>query len=103
MGFKTIKSKIIAALESGAFEHEARKTTIHHKNQLQMGIITTSFVIELIKRSRGTDHTCTPHHQDQKLDVHVITQDGWYLKFYFLDPQAVFISVHPQEHHEADI
>jgi hypothetical protein len=29
--------------------------------------------------------------------VHVLKRDGWYVKFFFVDPQTIFISVHRQE------
>lgn len=35
-----------------------------------------------------------PCHTGASTEVHVLRRDGWYIKFYFLDEDTVFISVH---------
>ena len=35
-----------------------------------------------------------PHDMVKTVDVHILRKDGWYIKFYFLDPKTIFISVH---------
>lgn len=93
MGFKIVKEKIIDALMNATYEHEVRMD-IDEKNRLQNGEVTAQFVIDLIRKSSGNDYSSSPHHQDRKVEVHVIVKNEWYIKFYFIDPSAVFISVH---------
>lgn len=93
MGFKLVKEKVIAALLQGSYEHEVRMD-IDEKNKLQNGEVTAQFVIDLIRKSTGNDYSSSPHHQDSRVQVHVIEKNQWYVKFYFIDPATVFISVH---------
>ncbi len=93
MGFKQAKEKVLQALASGAYQHEVRRN-ISEKNKLQTGEVTASFVASLVQRCTGHDHSCKPHHQCAELEVHVLRKAGWYIKFYFVDPETVFISVH---------
>ena len=93
MGFKDARSKVIAALKNGDYSHETR-LNVSEKNKLQTGEVSANFVVDLIKKCTGNDHECSPHHQDINVDVHVLKRDGWYIKFYFVDPATVFISVH---------
>ncbi|ATQ75545.1 hypothetical protein CR152_14210 [Massilia violaceinigra] len=93
MGFKDAKKKVLDALETRAFSHEAREA-IEVKNLLHMGTITPEEVIKLIKSSSGTDHSSSAHHAIKGVEVHVIKCKKWYIKFYFVDPDTVFISVH---------
>jgi hypothetical protein len=93
-GFKIAKRKVIAALESGTYQHESERESVDTKNLLLMGGVTPANIIEVIQKSRGQDHSCTAHHQIVSVWVHVIRRDGWYIKFYFLEPDTIFISVH---------
>jgi hypothetical protein len=92
VGFKEIKAKVISGLTSGDYAHEGR-ADIDDKNLLQTGKVSAKEVADMLKKSSGTNHKCSPHHQDSSIDVHVITCRNWYVKFYF-DPDTVFISVH---------
>lgn len=65
-GFDAVKKRLLSALIDGNYQHEARDR-IDIKNHLLMGRVIT---------------------------VHVLKTTGWYIKFYFLDPSTVFISVH---------
>jgi len=94
MGYQEVKSSVINALEAGMFSHEPRAGSIDEKNKLATGEVTPDFVANLIKRSTGADYSCSPHRQAQEIDVHVIIKNDWYVKFYFLEPDTVFISVH---------
>ena len=73
VGFKDVKQKVIKCLNSGD-------------------------VAGIIGRSRGDAYSSSPHHLDASVDVHIIktTHSGkdWYVKWYFVDPSSVFISVH---------
>jgi hypothetical protein len=88
-----VKRAVIAALESGDYQHEARGE-IEVKNLLATGAISATDVIGIIKRSTGTDYQCSPLHHNSTLDCHLIKSGGWYVKFYFVDPTTIFISVH---------
>ena len=92
MGFKFVKEKVIKALLEGAYEHEVR-LDIDEKNKLQNGEVSAQFVIDLIRRSTGNDYSSSPHHQDSRVEVHVIARNEWYVKFSFIDASTVFSSV----------
>jgi len=93
MGYKAAKAEVLADLLAGTSQHEIRDS-IDEKNKLLTGEITAAEVITLIKRSSGSDDSCSPHHRDKSISVHVIRQERWYIKFYFLNPGTMFISVH---------
>ena len=92
-GFNAVKAALIDALQRGDFQHEAR-SKIEVKNLLAMGQISAADVVAVLKRSRGSAHQTSAHHLDASITVHVVTTSGWYIKFYFLDPQTWFICVH---------
>lgn len=93
-GFREAKSKAIAALVNGTYQNITNRSAIDTKNLLFTGLVTAQQICDIIKRSRGTDHSTSSHHQEASILVHVIQREGWYLKFYFLDPDTFFISVH---------
>lgn len=104
MGFKDARDRAIKALESGNVQHEVRGGEIDEKNLLQTGDVSPEDVVALLKRCRGTQHSSSPHHFDPEVDVHVFRPEvvvpgrkraqRWYVKLYFVEPDAVFISVH---------
>lgn len=97
MGFKDIKRMAIEYLKEGAFDHEARHD-IDVKNLFSTGVIDTDYVIALINKTSGNEYHVSPHHQDHGVDVHIFRpfkdKSYWYVKFYFLEPDIIFISVH---------
>lgn len=97
MGFKEIKHEAIACLKKGAYDHEAR-TNIDTKNLFSVGEIDEEYVISLIQKTSGDQYSYSPHHQDRSINVHLCRpfKDGtyWYVKFYFIEPDIIFISVH---------
>lgn len=93
IGFKEAKRKVIAALENGTYQHEAR-ANINTKNLLQVGDVSPEQICAVLRNCQGQDHSSSAHHQVASIQVHVIKRDGWYIKFYFVDPDTVFISVH---------
>lgn len=93
MGWKTVRAKVLRALASGAFLNEVRDG-IDVKNLLATGEVTAGEVSRIIARCNGTHHSSSPHHRDASVEVHVLRRDGWYIKFYFVEPDTVFISVH---------
>ena len=68
------------------------------RNLLLTGVVTAAQVADAIGRSSGREYECSPHHVDENIEVHVIkTQYGdsfWYIKWYFVSPNVIFISVH---------
>jgi hypothetical protein len=100
MGFNAAKRELLAALETGNFQHEVREV-FSEKNLLAVGDVSADQVIRVVKRARGADYSVSPHHWDPRTEVHVFrpTVEGtrWYAKAYFLEvPEgtAVFISIH---------
>lgn len=92
-GFDAVKKRLLGALIDGNYQHEARDR-IDIKNDLLMGRVTPMQLISIVKRSRGHEHFASAHRADKSITVHVLKTIGWYIKFYFLDPSTVFISVH---------
>lgn len=97
MGFKSVKSKVIDCLNNGNVLHEGRGN-INIKNLLSTGVVSNADVVKLLASSRGDSYTTSPHHWDSSIDVHVISTrilgKKWYIKWYFSEPNSVFISVH---------
>jgi hypothetical protein len=97
MGFKQVKAQVIDCLISGRIRHEQRGA-IEIKNLLAIGAVTPVQVAAVISRARGGDYTSSPHHLDRRVEVHQIRvfDQGlrWYIKWYFVEPNSVFISVH---------
>ncbi len=98
MGFREARSSLIQALRSGSYEHEARDVRAE-KNLLAVGDVSADFVIDMLRAASGDGYSAAPHHWDPAIAVHIFRcHDGnvrWYVKAYFLQPNAVFISVHP--------
>jgi hypothetical protein len=97
MGFKAVKAKILGCLERGDVSHEQRGD-IDIKNLLAIGQVSLSEVADILGRARGDSYTSSPHHIVASIDVHVVRArhagQDWYIKWYFVDPSSVFISVH---------
>ena len=92
-GFREARRRVLRALADGTWLHEARGA-IDVKNGLATGAVTAAEVAAIVGRCNGTHHSASPHHADASVEVHVLRRDGWYIKFYFLDEDTVFISVH---------
>lgn len=97
MGFKDVKRKVIGCLNTGSILHEERDL-VDVKNLLAIGAVSIQDVKIIIERARGGSYSSSPHHFDETIDVHVIKTEfadlEWYIKWYFADPDSVFISVH---------
>ena len=93
MGFKEVKRRLIAALQSGRYQYENRRD-IDTKNLLAIGAICPATLCEWASACNGICHSASPHHLDARIEVHVLRRSGWYVKFYFVDPDTIFISVH---------
>lgn len=97
MGFIEVKNKVIQCLKNGDYDYEARKD-IDLKNVFLVGLLSKEDLIEIIKSSNGTQYESSPHHLDSSIEVHILkpikNNKKWYIKFYFLEPNVLFISVH---------
>ena len=92
-GFRAVRRAIVAALLSGYFDHEFR-VDIDTKNLLSTGRVSVQELVAALRRCSGRDYSCSPHHAKAVLTVHAIKTRPWYVKFYFVDPETWFISVH---------
>ena len=94
--FSDIKIKAIQYILAGQVKHEGRQDL--HKNLYLARIVSPEDVISMIKCCNGNCYGSFPHKDFKKLDVHVLKPkgrwDGYYIKFYFLEPDIMFISVH---------
>ena len=94
IGFREAKKWVIAALESGDYQHVSRDD-IETKNLLEIGAVSTADLVNVILKCRGQHHSSSPHHSSvENVEVHLLERDGWYIKFYFVDFEPFFISVH---------
>ncbi|EKT4562690.1 hypothetical protein QEM42_003891 [Pseudomonas putida] len=92
-GFREAQRAVIAALESGEYQHVSRGD-IDIKNLLATGEVSAREVVEVVRYCRGIHHASSPHHAVAAVEVHVLKRDGWYIKFFFIEPDTWFISVH---------
>jgi hypothetical protein len=97
MGFKDVKRQVIECLDKGLVSHEQRGD-INVKNLLAIGQVSLDEVAEIIGRCRGNEYSSSPHHFDSSISVHVVKTkragQDWYIKWYFVEPNSMFISVH---------
>lgn len=97
MGFKQVKEQLLVCLEQEnvVFEERADKNV---KNLLAAGTVSVADVASVVRRATGNDYQSSPHHQIGGVDVHVISKREddvkWYLKWYYVEPNCVIISVH---------
>jgi hypothetical protein len=92
-GFKAARRDVIAALASGDYLHASRGD-IEVKNLLATGEVCAAQVIEVIRACNGSHYRSSPHHAVASIEVHVLKRHGWYIKFYFIEPETWFVSVH---------
>ena len=97
MEFKQARVQLLDCLREGDVQH-AERNDIDVKNLLAVGEVSLEDVVAVVAQSRGSDYQSTPHHQIAGVEVHVISTQyagvSWYLKWYFVEPNSVFISVH---------
>ena len=92
-GFRQAKRDLIAALQTGTYLHAVRGS-IEVKNLLATAEVCVPELIEIIEQCTGRHHSSSPHHAAPQIEVHVLARRPWYIKFYFIEPDAWFISVH---------
>ena len=97
MKFKEVKKQVLDCLENGLVEHEERDD-INVKNLLAVGQVSMDEVKEIIRMSRGNEHSHSPHHVVSSLEVNIIKTKHsgkyGYVKWYYVEPNSIFISVH---------
>ena len=97
MGFRQAKARVLDCLVTGHVLHEERGS-IDTKNLIATGLVSVEEAAHIIGRSTGNHYSCSPHHYDSDIDVHVIkttySSQRWYIKWYFSSPDSVFISFH---------
>jgi len=81
----------------GRVLHEPRHDQ-ETKNLLLMRFVGPKQVIEMLKSCSGAGYQSGLHHSISGIETHVMKPTGkyagWYLKFYFTNPETVFLSVH---------
>jgi len=96
-GFLAIRKQLLNCLRSGRILHEPRKDR-ENRNLLFTRVVNVEGVIEMVKSCTGGSLSSTPHHAFPQILAHVLKPSGkfkgWYLKFYFIEPNTIFISVH---------
>jgi hypothetical protein len=102
VGFKTAKQSVLQALDASI----AGKSVVFHeqrhdqrdKNLLQSGDVSLQEVRDVLGRANGTEHDESSHHNVSSITVHVVKRSEygvfWYIKWYMLEPNLWFISVH---------
>ncbi|WP_336334823.1 hypothetical protein [Pseudomonas putida] len=93
IGFREAQRAVIAALETGEYQHVSRGN-IDVKNLLATGEVSASELAAVVRSCRGIHHASGPHHAVAAIEVHVLKREGWYIKFFFIEPDTWFISVH---------
>lgn len=78
VGFKEARRRLVAALRSGRYQHEARRG-IDTKNLLATGAISALELCEWAKGCNGSCHSSSAHHSDARVEVHVLRRSGWYV------------------------
>lgn len=97
MAFRDAKKQVIACLKTGNIRHESR-SELDIKNLLAVGDVDAKDVAAILGRARGNDYKSSSHHSYPSIEVHIVKTKhlgkDWYIKWYFIDPDSVFISVH---------
>lgn len=95
MGFKDVRAAAIRCIEEGYVRHVEREM---EKNLYAIGDISSEEVIRMLKACSGDRYEASKHHSLSDVDVHIMKPrgryEGWYVKFYFIEPDIFFISVH---------
>jgi hypothetical protein len=97
VGFKEIRAVLIYCLKNGLYDHEFRED-METRNCLFNGTVSVAEVIDMVLACSGGDLESSPLHGNSKVVAHVLKPkglySGWYIKFYYVDPNTIFISVH---------
>lgn len=101
MGFKDEKAKVLECLEKGNYEHDLERENINTQNLFAIGVMSKDEVHDIINHAKGVNYSTAPHHlKSLGINVHIISyydirhKCNWYIKWYYIDPNTFFISVH---------
>lgn len=95
MGLKSVRALAIDKLLRGRVLHDIERSgDIDDKNYILSGDLEIEEVIELINKTKGSEYNYFPHHYLEGVEVHIFKPFGWYIKFYFIEPDIIFISIH---------
>ena len=98
MAFNEVKIKAIACIKDGRVRHVERDVD---KNMFASGEFAPEDMIQIIGACRGDDYSTGRHHF-LDADVHILKPkgkyDGLYIKFFFIEPDIMFISVHDSDY-----
>lgn len=90
-----LQIKIIQCLTEGNIQNEHRP---NDKNVFKSGKLSIDKLIEMIYQTTDQQYEHSLHHVLEKVKVYilkpVIENEEWYIKFYFIEPDCWFISVH---------
>ena len=95
MGFNEIKKKAVDCIKEGRYKNDKRDL---EKNLFANRLLTEEDLLKIINSCNGDCYEVGKHHHMEAIPVHKLKPigryDGLYVKFYFLEPNIVFISVH---------
>jgi hypothetical protein len=95
LGLKEVKALAINKIREGKVNHITRE---FGKNKYAEGFLSDDQVIAMIQSCRGDRYEAKPHHAIRSVLVHIMKPlgkyDGYYIKFYFLEPDVIFLSIH---------
>ncbi|MDR0306730.1 MAG: type II toxin-antitoxin system MqsR family toxin [Chitinispirillales bacterium] len=98
MAFNEVKVKAIDCIKNGHVRHIERDIG---KNMFAVGDFTPEEMILIIGACRGDWYNSRKHHF-LEVDVHILKPrgkyDGLYIKFFFIEPDILFISVHESDY-----
>lgn len=97
MGFDDIKNKVISCVKAGKAQSTPRADK-NEKNLFLTGDVDAETLVSMLEKTRGTQHETMPHSSIDGVEVNIfkplIGDEQWYIKFYIIDPDCIFISVH---------
>lgn len=93
MGLKRARDLIVKCLKSGEFVNEDRLNQAE-KNLLATRQVTEQDVIKMVCSCTGNQYEERDHETVPGVKVHIMKPNGWYIKFYYSEPNCIVISVH---------
>lgn len=101
MGFRDDKIRILDALQSLNFDHQARTGKNEDENHLAAGLLSVERAFEIVSATSGRQHENRDHHQVSYPKVWILKPvfqgEVWYIKGYFIGELTWFISFHPSK------
>lgn len=99
MSSQAAKRKLLEAMRAGRVAHESRGAQ-EEKNKLAVGDLSLQDATAMMGAARGPGEY-RPHEMVPGLMVWIVRPEisgvRWYVKFYFVEDEAIFISFHVSE------